>query len=195
MRDLQAVGLGDAQAAAVEDLEDGAVAKAGPAGVGVDGVEDAFDFFDGEDFGEVAAELGGVDAVAGVVLPLAFEDEPVEEGAQRAEQPRLASLAQRFSHSRPLFCHSRPRPGISSRAGRQVFFDVLRPYYAGRQVQRRQQLRDVAPVGRHRVRRQPALHPQVVAVVLQDPAVRRHLIDLQRVAACSSPALRARARR
>ena len=79
--DQQAAGLGDAQAAAVEDFEDGAVAEAGPAGVGVDGVEDGCDFLDGKDLGEVAAEFGRVDAVAGVVFSFALEDEPVEEGS------------------------------------------------------------------------------------------------------------------
>ncbi len=175
VRDLQAAGLGDAQAAAVEDLEDGAVAQAGPAGVGVDGVEDGGDFLDGEDFREVAAEFRRVDAVAGVVVPFALQDQPVEEGAQRAEQPRLASLAQRLALLAWLpVRHSRPRPGISSRAARQVPFNILRPHRPRLQLQRREQLRDVASVGRHRIRRQPALHPQIITVVLQDPAVFFH---------------------
>ena len=149
VRDEQAAGLGDAQAAAVEDFEDRAVAEVHPGCVS-DGVENCGDLFDGKDFREVAAEFGGVDAVAGVVFALALEDQPVEEGFQRAEQPRLGALAELV-------------------AARKVPLDVLRPDRPRSQVQRLQQLRDVAPVGRHRVRRQPALHPQIVAVVLEDP--------------------------
>ena len=133
VRDEQAAGLGDAQAAAVEDFEDGAVAEVHP-GFVADGVEDGCDFLDGKDFREVAAEFGGVDAVAGVVFPLAFEDQPVEEGFQGAQQSRLGALGELVA------------PG-------QVPLDVLRADRPRGQVQRLQQLRDVAPVGRHRVRR------------------------------------------
>ena len=160
VRDQQAAGLGDTQAAAVEYFKDRAVAQVHP-GFVADGVEDLFDLFDGEDLREVAAEFGGVDAVAGIVLPLALEDQPVEEGFQGAEQPRLGALAELV-------------------AARKVPLDILRPDRPRLQVQRLQQLRDVAPVGRHRVRRQPALHPQIVAVVLEDPVHAAGAIGLLR---------------
>ena len=150
VRDLQVAGLGDAQAAAVEDFEDGAVAEGAPvAGGDVHGVEDGADFLDGEDLRQVAPELGRIHAVAGVVLAFAFEDEPVEEGAQGAEQARLGAFAQLG-------------------ALLQVAFDVFGPDGPGGQVQGGEHFRDVAPIGRHRVGRQLALHPQIVAVVLED---------------------------
>ena len=181
VRDLQAAGFGDAQAAAVEDFEDGAVAQSGPAAGGVDGFEDGRNLLDAKDFREVATELRCLDAVAGVVGAFALEDQPVEEGSQRAQQPRLAAFAQwlgflrysrllfrysglLFRHSGLLFRHSGLRPGIS-RPPDQVPFDVVRAHRPWGQVGRREEFRHVARVGRHRVRRQPALHPQVVAVV------------------------------
>ena len=155
--DLQGAGLRDAEAAAVEDLEDGAVAEGAPvAGGDVHGVEDGADFLDGEDLRQVAPELGRVDAVAGVVLAFAFEDEPVEEGAQRTEQPRLRTFGELL-------------PAC------QVALDVFGADGAGRELQRREQLRDVAPVGCDGVRRQPPLHPQIIAVVLENAGGHREM--------------------
>ena len=161
VRDEQAAGLGDPQAAAVEDLEDGAVAEGAPvAGGDVHGVEDGADFLDGEDLRQVAPELGRVDAVAGIVLAFAFEHEPVEEGAQGAQEARLGALGE--GRDGGAVCSP------SGRARRDVAPDVVGADGAGFQFHRLQELCDVAPVGRHRVGRQLALHPQIVAVVLED---------------------------
>ena len=186
--DLQGAGFGDAEAAAIEDFEDGAVAQAQPPAVGVDGVEDPLDFLDREDRGEIAAELGRFDAVAGVVGAFAFENQPVEEGAERAEEAGLGA----FGEGGGLVGAGLGGGWLPCGPGDQVALDVLGADRSRRQVGGREKFRYVAGVGRHRVRRQPALYAKVVPEVLEDAV--GHAISPRRGRRCSSRGRGARRR-
>ena len=146
LRDQQAAGFGDAQTAAVEDFEDRAVAQARPAGRGIHGFEDGCHFLHGKDLREVSPELGGVHAVAGVVFPLPFQNQPVEEGTQRTQQARLGALGERL---RPG--HAGRGGGASFRPAGQVALDVLRAHRTRLYLHRSQELGRVPTVGGHGV--------------------------------------------
>jgi hypothetical protein len=82
--------LGDAESAGIEELEDGAVAEVGGAGLGVIGgelgaVEHFSDLRLGEGLGEDLPGLGGFDVDGGVVVDAAVEHEPLVETAEATE--------------------------------------------------------------------------------------------------------------
>ena len=146
--DAQRAQFGDPQAATVENLKNRPVAQPCPA-VAAHRGDDVSDFLHREHFGQVAAELGGVDAVAGVVLPVALVHHPVEERFEGAEHPGLRAAGQ-FS-------------GDSCKPGRQLAgADVAR-----RGLRRLQQLAHVGAVRGDRVGRQLSLDLQVVGVVAE----------------------------
>ncbi len=153
VRDLQAGALAHAEAAAVQDLQDGAVPQARRR-AGVHRGDDRVDLLHRQDGGEVLPELGGVDAVAGVVLQVAFLDAPVEEGAEGTEHPGLGALGKALLDAFREIALQLRRPDV----GRPVSFI------------RRQESLHVPGVGCHRVGRHPALDPQVVAEILGETA-------------------------
>ena len=156
MRDQETGALAHAEAAAVQDFQDGAVPQARRV-PGVHRGDDGIDLLHRQDGGEVLPEFGGVDAVAGVVLQVAFLDAPVEEGPEGTEHPGLGALGQAFLDAfREITLHFR-----RADVGRTVSFI------------RRQESLHVPGVGCHRVRRHPALDPQVVAEILGEPAHQR----------------------
>ena len=85
--DLEVAGFADAQAAAVEDFDDGAVAEAFALGH-VDRGDDAVDLLDGEDGGEPVAYLGGLVQAGGVLFEVFVEHEEMVEGAYAGEDAR-----------------------------------------------------------------------------------------------------------
>jgi len=85
--------LGDAEAAGVEKLKDGAVAQSGGLGLGMRGgegsaLEHLGDFRLGEGFGQNFPGFGRFDVDGGVVMDAAIEKEPFVEAAETTELAR-----------------------------------------------------------------------------------------------------------
>lgn len=95
VRQEQGAGLGNAQAAAVKQFENGAVALPLP-GTRVDAFDNRGDFLFGQDVGQVAPQLRRIDRIAGIVRTFAFEDEVVEKGLDGAQFPRLRTAGNAF---------------------------------------------------------------------------------------------------
>ena len=156
MGNPEAGAFAHAEAASVQDLQDGAVAESGR-GLRVHGGEDGIDFLHRQDGGEVLPEFRGVDAVAGVILDVALFYAPVEEGPQGTQKTGLGAFGQAFFD---------PRRQVAFHFGRA---DVRRPEsFIGAE-----ESLHIPRVGGHRVRRHAPFDPQVVAVVLGDPVHQR----------------------
>ena len=89
VRDAKAGGFAYPEAAAVEDLQDGAVAFA-EGGLQIYGFQDGRYFFQGQDGGKVLAQFGRIHPVAGVFLYLTFLDAPVKIVPEGAQEPGRA---------------------------------------------------------------------------------------------------------
>jgi hypothetical protein len=79
--DVEAGKLGVADAAAVEDFEDGAVAGGPTGSFFVDGVDGVVHLLDGGDAGQVLGQARGGDEGGGVLLDVAGAGQPAEPAA------------------------------------------------------------------------------------------------------------------
>ena len=147
VRDAKAGGFAYPESAAVEDLQDGAVAFA-EGGLQIYGFQDGRHFFQGQDGGEVFAQFGRVHPVAGVFLYLAFLDAPVKIVPECTQKPGRAPFGKAFGGDVP-----------------QVFRYYFAGDFPGLAAGVFQELLHVVAVGCDRVGRHPALYSKVVPVV------------------------------
>ncbi len=147
VRDSQAHQLGDTQPGGVEHLEHSLVAQ--PLRVdGLRGRQQALDLLHAQELGQPLPQAWRVDVLGGVVPNRLLLSQEAEETAHRRQRPRHRAAVQ------PLLVEAS-----------QEIHHVLPGHPRHRQLARPAKLLEllqVAPVGGHRVPRQPPLHPDVV---------------------------------